>query len=420
MEDTKRKHYKSVGRTTQKRKKSIGLPRRGLYTIAAGYLKPSITRQKNVRMVKYGIENIKPPYVVLCNHCSNLDWIYVGMSFLPDLLNVVVTRYYYSKPMLKGILKYVGAIPKDQFSPDIGAVRSMLSVAKQGGNIMLFPEGRTSPHGMTETVERSTVKLLKHLGNNVVAMRLDGAYLTMPKWSGSKRRGRVDITIAPLFTPEQLKTLSEDELYDKMCEALKTDDYAWQKRNRVEFSGQRFAEGLENVLYHCPKCGGNMTTRTEDDRIFCTGCDFSVVLDHYYDFRPDENSRSCCPENIGEWYKQQVAYERSLIDADPSYSLTADVVFHQIVDEKRWIEPVGEGKCTIDREGFHYTGTRCGEPCELLIPISALPAIPFTPNESFEMYYNGEFHAFFPKDAQSSQRWSIIIEQMHNAVCGKK
>ncbi len=392
------------------KKATISLPHRGIYTLAIGALKARMKRF-NVRIVRENMDSVRSPYVVLCNHCSKQDWIFVGEVMMPNLLNVVITRYYFSDPKLRVLLKRAGAIPKDQFCPDVAAVKSMLSVASRGGNIMLFPEGRTTPSGESETFERPVIKLLRHLKMPVVGMHMDGAYLTMPKWNDAPREGRVDIRVFPLFTVEELGEMSDDEAFDKLSAALYTDEYKWQKQNRVRFNGADNAEGLENVLYMCPKCGSELTTKTSGDTIRCEHCGNGTRLNEYYDFIPLDDS-CVIPENISEWYKWQVAEQNRRAAENPDISMS-DHVFLSQPTARRALHSVGEGVATLSREGFTYEGTRKGEQISIKIPLVMLPAVAFSPGVSFELYYRGEFYCFYPDNGQSTQKWSMLAEVLN-------
>lgn len=406
------KKRKIKGRKT---KKQIGLPNAKVYNLAAKVLGAYIKRF-NLNIVKKGMDEIDRPFVALANHSSRQDWIYVGLAMLPDLLNVVVSHYYYTKPKLGRLLKMVGAIPKQQFCPDVGAIKSILSVASKGGNIMLFPEGRTTPSGESETFERSTVKLLRHLKMPVVAIHMDGSYFTMPKWNFSGRPGRVDINVFPLLTVEEMDSMTDDEIYERMCGALYTDEFAWQKKNHVAFKGGDCAEGLEHVLYKCPKCGEERTTRAKGDTLICEKCGNGTKLNEYYEFEP-LNDECVIPENISEWYKWELAELRAEIEREPDFTMHDGAGLKQNTDDK-WLTEAGSGYITLTKEGFVFSGTRFDDRFELKIPLKMLPAVACDPCNSFEIVYQGTLYSFIPDTAQTAQKWAAAIELMNKVHCG--
>lgn len=399
----------------EKRKKNTDdarLPAKGLYKFAMGCLNPAAKLLCNVKIHKTDMDKVKPPYIVLANHCSRLDWIYVAMAVRPTQLNAVITRYFYSNPKLKVLLDKVGAIGKDQFTPDVPAVKKIMKTVRMGGSIMLFPEGRTSTSGRSETFERSTIKLLRHLKVPAVAVRMEGSFLTMPKWNASIRRGRVDLNVSPLFLPEDYDKYDDDELFTMLCSKLASDEASWQKRERVKYKGKHFAQGLDGVLHMCPRCGEELVMESDDTSIKCRKCGNGAVLNHYYEFEPFDDD-CVIPDSMADWYDLQVAKAREEILANSDFELRSRMTLHQNNGGK-WLQNVGEGEGVINSSGFTFTGEKLGEPFELFVPISAIPAFPYDPNLSFDIYYDGEAYNFRPEEGQASQLWSIYGEQIHN------
>jgi len=397
-----------------KNKDAVRLPNKALYSFAAGVLKLTFNNYFRVKIDRKDIKKLKGPCVILCNHCSRIDWILVGTAMLPKKINVVITRFYYSIPALRFFLRKVGAIPKDQFSPDVKAIKSMLTAAKLGGNVMLFPEGRMAPGGVGEKIEESIVKLLRHLKLPVVGVHLYGAYMTYPKWATDMRRGRIEVKASTILTPEKMAEMTDDQIYEFIVNNLKTDEAAWQKERRIAYKSRKMAEGLHDVLFLCPKCGAEHTMRTEKDIIKCENCGNGARLNKYYDLVPLDDS-CVIPENIGVWYKMQEKHISELIAADPEVFMS-DHATLLTTTEDTWLRPVGEGEIRADRSGFTYSGTKNGEPFELNIPIASMPAVAFSQGKSIETYYNGEFYSFEMTRGIESQRWSMFIEQMHNSV----
>lgn len=402
------------------KRKSVRLPSKGLYNIAMSVLGPRAKGRHKTIIDKSELDGVKPPYVVLSNHCSVNDWYLVGATVFPVRLNVVVTRHFYSHPILQPLMWRVGAIPKDQFTPDVGTIKDIITVAREGGNVMLFPEGRMTPHGRTETIEKSTVKLLKKLKMPVVYIHMDGAYLTRPKWSSNDRKGRIDIKTGLLFTPEELKAAGEDELYEKMIKTLYTDDFAWQKKNHVKFRGGKFAGGLENLLYICPKCGKMFTAKTKGNNIICSECSNGARLNNYYEF--EKLSDDCVIfENIADWFDMIKQRETESILADENFEMCGHVTLRRPYRKKtKWLSEVGEGTLRLNREGLSFEGMQDGQPLELKVPISAIPALAFGCNEHVTLYKDGEYYSFVPDNRMESVRWSVVAELLYNLQSGEK
>ena len=86
----------------------------------------------------------------------------------------------------------------------------------------------------------STAKVLKSLRVPVVSFRLNGAYLTIPAGLKS-RKGKIRLTTV-FCLPEQLKTLSVDEIYQRCAQGL-VQTVLLAGERMIPFVGKRLAEG---------------------------------------------------------------------------------------------------------------------------------------------------------------------------------
>lgn len=388
------------------------LPQGGLYSFFRRVLGWYFLPKVNLNIDKQGIEKLQVPCIVLANHPSFIDWLYAAVAIYPVRSNMVIARYYYYNRKLAPLLSRLGAIPKDLFSPDYETIKKTMNVIKKGGCITLFPEGRLSPHGRIEAVSPATVKLLKKLNVPVYCMHLDGAYLTKPKWASDMRKGRIDLKLSLLFTPDELKTLTAEDTFAKLRDALSYDDWAWQKQARVAFKGKKLAEGLENLLYICPKCGAEFSLSSKGNRLTCEKCGNGAQFNEYYDLIPLDDS-CVIPETVADWFELQKLTERRRIESDPEYGMTGHAVLRQPLCGKEWFTKVGGGTSSVSRAGFRFSGTRHNKPYVLEVPLGALPALPFGAGENYEVYDHGEYHYFVPDVPAHSVKWSVVADQLY-------
>jgi hypothetical protein len=55
-------------------------------------------------------------------------------------------------------------------------------------------------------------KMLKMAKVNIYYTKIEGAYLSRPKWSKKYRRGRIDVTVGKLLSKEELALKTVDEV----------------------------------------------------------------------------------------------------------------------------------------------------------------------------------------------------------------
>ncbi|MDR2570604.1 MAG: 1-acyl-sn-glycerol-3-phosphate acyltransferase, partial [Oscillospiraceae bacterium] len=228
-----------------------------------------------------GYSPYKGAGIIVSNHSSFMDFLIVMLSIYPQRANAVTAQKFFLYKPLHKLLPMVGCIPKNLFEPDVRPIIGMKSVLKRGDKVLLFPEGRCSTDGVYAGMHKSTGKLIKKLGVPVIGCYVEGAYRCMPFWRDGFRMGRTRITIADIFSCNELESLSVDEVNDALDSWLSGNALSpssSQKRPLYTFGKRRLAEGLEKILYWCPKCMQEFTMITKGCIIHCTACDNTAEL----------------------------------------------------------------------------------------------------------------------------------------------
>lgn len=230
-------------------------------------------------------KTLRPPYVIVGNHLTTRD-AFLLSAYPRDPVYWVTSDGNMRSRLMRSIFTWVGSIPKSKSIPDIETVNWIVRVVrKRKGVIGLFPEGQQSWDGTTLPLYPSTAKLLKLLKVPVIAARLEGAYFALPRWTWSRRRGRVRIVWKRLFTSDELRELGPDEILSRLESGLAWDEYAWQSVHRQAFIGPRRAEHVELALYMCPECEATGRLRSRGKRLHCSACGSTFILDRYGYFR---------------------------------------------------------------------------------------------------------------------------------------
>lgn len=224
------------------------------------------------------LKNVKGPYLLVCNHNTDFDPVFLGLSsrkFVYMVATENVTRMgFFSKVvayLYNPIIHYKGKM-------GIHTVKDMLARAKGGYNIGIFPEGNRSFNGVTSDFLPTIGKVAKKAGINLVTYRLSGGYLTQPRWSTSFRRGAVRGILVNVYSPEQLEAMTEDEVNEAIRNDIHDDAYEGE---RIAYKGRKTAERLETALFMCPECKSIGTLRSNGNRLRCSSCDYDAEYDDY-------------------------------------------------------------------------------------------------------------------------------------------
>lgn len=362
------------------------------------------------------------PYVVVANHASRLDHAFTAPAFYPDTMNFVVGYNEFFRSHLAGLMRTMQVVPKKNFTPQPYSIRQIIRIIKQGGRIMIMPEGMSSISGANQPVALGSGKLLKLLGVPVFCTKISGGYLTSTKYCLDERPGRVEVDVDLLFTPEQLRDMSAEELQHGLNAKLWHDDYKWNKTARVKFAGHgSMAKNIHQLLFWCPKCGAELQMEDSGDTIRCKSCGNSATFNEYCDLVPD-NADCVIPDTPRVWFDMQRAHMRECVSRE-GYTLSEHVKLgvlpkYGYLKNQETSIVVGDGVLTLDRAGLHFDGTKNGEKYGFFVPIHQLPTYGMCTDVSrFYTFVDGEFTEFYP-DGDTAEKWMMATEEMHRVTGG--
>jgi 1-acyl-sn-glycerol-3-phosphate acyltransferase len=281
-----------------------------------------------IRCIDWEIaKTMRPPFVVVANHASILDPFILG-SLLTEPVYWITSDGNMRTRLMKALLRLVGSIPKSKLIPDIETVGWTVDVIrKRGGVVGIFPEGQATWDGTTLPLIPSTAKLLKLLKVPVLGAVIKGGYLSLPRWTWARRRGRMEIEWKRLLEPEELHSLPSGEILKRLEAGLAHDEAAWEKERCIHFASFRKAEHLELALYQCPSCEAVGSMRSHRNRFYCVSCGMALSVDASLSIR---GLRGEAPpfRTIRDWDRWQAGairtYAASCLERHPGKPLFSD------------------------------------------------------------------------------------------------
>ena len=226
------------------------------------------------------LKEIEGPYLLLANHNMELDPVLVGEAVGKQIYFVASEHLMRKGFVTKLLMHFVKPIIHMKGRQGAKTVKQMLRELQEGHKVCIFPEGNRSFNGVTMDMEASIARVAKKAKVKLITFRIEGGYLSQPRWSTGTRRGKTRGRLINIYTPEQLSEMSDAQICEAIIADLHEDAYETQKREQVKFKGKNLALGLESTVFVCPKCGEIGKLHSEDDRFYCE-CGFSSVYDAY-------------------------------------------------------------------------------------------------------------------------------------------
>ena len=232
-------------------------------------------RKTHFSVRKKGMEKLgkKEPCLVLMNHSSFIDLKIASTLLYPRPFNIICEADgFVGKEWL---MRQIGCIPTHKFVSETALVKDMMyTVRTLKSSILLYPEASYSFDGTSPTpLPESLGKCIKLLKVPVVMIRTYGAFQRDPLYNLLKLRN-VDVSadMEYLLSPEEIASLTADDINSLVSSRFSFDHFQWQKENGIEVKENFRTDGLCSVLYKCPKCGKEGVMESGGEEIWCSSC----------------------------------------------------------------------------------------------------------------------------------------------------
>lgn len=247
-------------------KKWIRIQHRTLIPFLRELVRPVFCSLYHVKVERFSRENGRQ-YLVLANHQTGFDQFFPSFAFRQHLYYVASEDIFSMGWLSKLIVWLAAPIPIKKQVTDIRAVKNCIKVAREGGSIAIFPEGNRTFSGETSYINPAISGLARKLGLPIAFFKIEGGYGIQPRWSDVRRKGKMRAYVSCVLEPEEYRSLSNEELYQRICREL----YQNEANSEGTFIHKKSAEYIERVLYVCPHCG---ITHFESsgDTFRCTSC----------------------------------------------------------------------------------------------------------------------------------------------------
>lgn len=340
-------------------------------------------------------KDLPETYIVLSNHTTDFDPIFVAMSF-PKFMHFVASEHVARWKFLSTLINFAFA-PIWRYKGSVAAstVIDVFKKVKEKKNVALFAEGARTWDGITGPILPSTGKMVKKARCGLVTYKIVGGYFASPRWSQSNtRKGYVHGAPVNIYTQEQLEEMTVDEINEAINRDLYEDAYERQIQEPKKYTGKDLAKYMENLLFICPKCGKIDTIQSDDNTVKCSACDLSMQYDEYGMLTG--NTFKTVKE-VADWQKSEV--EKAAL-ADAVYTASSG----RLITVKKHEETlVAEGPVTLSR-----TSLVCGE---MEIPLSEISDMSIHGRRGLVFTAQKQYYELVPSTEANALKFLWLYEE---------
>jgi len=339
-------------------------------------------------------------YLVISNHTTDFDPILAACSF-PRMMYFVGSEHISRSKLAYAFLKTCfDPIMRPKGASAASTVIDILRRLKHGASVCLFAEGVRSWDGRSCPIDPSTAKMVKRLGCGLVTYRIVGGYFASPMWSGASiRRGYLHGGVVRVFTPEQLKAMSVEEIYDAIMTDTREDAYARQMADPKPYRCKRPAEHLERLLFLCPHCGGRDTFSSHIDTVKCSACGHTF---RYNQYGMLEGADFETVQAFSDWQKTKVAEDIANGTAYTAPGAALSVI------EKHQETALPSGPLSLSAEGI-----TCGD---FSVPLREISDLAMFGQRNLVFTANKTYYQLTPNQGSNCLKFLLYYEALKQSA----
>ena len=279
------------------------------------------------------------PVLLVVNHVTACDPFFVAAAAGKKQIYFVASDHILRQGIAGRFIQWcVDPIPRRKGASALTTVKECLRRLKDGHSVCIFAEGEQSWDGRSIPVVEGTGSLAKAARAPLVTYRLEGGYLSLPRWGKGLRRGRVRGRVTGVYPPEALAAMDKDQINRLLNEGIRENAWERQRKKMVRFHSKRPAEHLEKCLYLCPGCNRVGTLKSAGDRLTC-GCGFCLRYTETGFFEPESPFPTIAEWE--DWQKEQLRLRRFQTAGDGTLFSDPNVALARI-DDKNRVERIAE------------------------------------------------------------------------------
>jgi cytidylate kinase len=180
------------------------------YRLTCKFLGMGLHVVNNIKV--YGVQNVPKSggVIIASNHASYLDPPAIGASSRRMRMTHFMARdSLFRNPLMGFWLRKCGVIALDRNKGDVKAMKTSISLLKDGACVALFPEGTRSPDGNLQESKPGIGFLVAKGEAPVVPVYIHGSYAAWSKDSGGLKREQITVIFGKLITQEEILGLGK-------------------------------------------------------------------------------------------------------------------------------------------------------------------------------------------------------------------
>lgn len=397
---------------TKNKKKEKIVPNGLAWFIYATVSKVIFSFKNKVRINKKDFKkrNKKEGCLIIYNHASNKDHFLTTKALGYVKSSYVVSSHFFYNKVISVVLRWVNAISKEQFKSDIGTIKKIKRALQHKLPVLIAPAGQITMHGDQLKIDKSIAKLIRMCNVDLYAIQLHGVYFAYPKWRKYRRRVPINVDFIKVLDKNDYVNMTDDEIYQIAIKSIDVNDRKEVNIYNYHLAKDGLVEGIEDMLYKCPKCNCKNTLKSSNNILTCTSCNNTVLMNSKGNFE-GASKDSYVMRNEAVWYEWQKNQIRRDVENN---SLHLEGEFDMLCDTEGTYElnMVGSGKIVLTNEELYYYGTINGVLTRRDFKLSSITQVPFETRHHLAIPDDEGMFEFIPSITEKASKIAEFVQSI--------
>jgi len=178
--------------------------------------------------------------LVVANHQSHLDPPLVAMCFRRRQLHFLARASLFRNPWFGRLISTLNAIPLQDATGDLTAIRTVLDALSRGHAVLMFPEGSRSPDGAMHEFKRGAALLVRRAKCRVLPVAVEGAFDAWPRHRALPRLlgRRIAVMVGRPIEHAELMQYGPDEALRRLADEIDRMRLELRRKLRAASAGR--------------------------------------------------------------------------------------------------------------------------------------------------------------------------------------
>lgn len=345
-------------------------------------------------------------FIMMSNHADNYDPAY-SVLLTGRHMRFVMSDHLTRKAQYRFLFDFIASpivYRREKGSDEL--YNQVVRNCRAGVSVGIYVEGGKSNNGETGFISKRNAQMVKDCDCALVTCRLKGGYLKSPRWADNNRKGPVFGEIVNIYSKEEIRKMSLEEIYGHITSDLYVNAYEEQRKNPHKYIAENPAQSAEIILYACPECEKIGTLKTSGNEIRCS-CGFVANIDNYGFW----HSKDMPFDDIVRWDKFQKGVMKRLVEENrgtDNLLFSDDEQLIYTLENKNRALQSDNGKISLyaDRLELAYENNK------LCIPIDKINRVGTASKMNLFFITDDEYYEIRSNKVRSAMKYKVAIRYL--------